>query len=248
MRAVALTFPPGYELEPHRHEWPQLLYARRGVISVETEAGTWVVPPMRALWIAAGVLHALVMKGRVELRTLYVRPEHAPSLEPECQVVNVSPLLRELILSIVESDGLWGSSFDKARLELLVHLLAASTEGPLSLPLPVDGRAKAVAQGILDDSGAPQSLAALCRSAGASRRTVERLFRAETGMTLGRWRQQARLLESLRMLGDGHSVSSTALAVGYRSTSAFVFAFRELLGTTPAQYFRSGGPSPRRGQ
>ena len=43
----------------------------------------------------------------------------------------------------------------------------------------------------------------MAREAGASRRTLERLFQKETGMSLGRWRQQARLLHAMRLLARG---------------------------------------------
>ena len=62
--------------------------------------------------------------------------------------------------------------------------------------------------------------------------------RAETGMTLGRWRQQLRLVEALRRLAAGQAVTSVALDVGYESPSAFVSVFRRTFGTTPGRYFR----------
>ncbi len=239
MRAVALTFPNGFEVAPHSHDWHQLVYAASGVVSVSTESGQWVVPPMHALAVAAGVHHALAMKGSVHLRTVYLPPRHRFPATTECEVVTVSPLLRELLLSIVDSGGLGSASeFDRIRLELLRHLLTTTAQGPAKLPVPSDPRARRVAQKVLRELGSTDPLATLCDGCGASRRTIERLFRAETGMTLGRWRQQARMLESLCWLGDGTSVTATAFAVGYRSPSAYVAAFRAVLGTTPAQYFR----------
>jgi hypothetical protein len=53
------------------------VYAVHGVISIVAGAGCWVVPPTRALWIAAGVDHSLSMRGRVEMQTLYFRPDFA---------------------------------------------------------------------------------------------------------------------------------------------------------------------------
>jgi len=82
---------------------------------------------------------------------------------------------------------------------------------------------------------------ALGRAAGASRRTPERLFRTETGMSVGRWRQQARLLHAMRLLARGEPVTSIALEVGYESPSAFIATFKSVLGTTPGSYFRPRG-------
>ncbi len=77
--------------------------------------------------------------------------------------------------------------------------------------------------------------------AGASARTLARLFEREAGMTFGSWRQQLRLLRSLELLAGGESVTSVALSLGYESLSAFVSMFRRNLGRTPGRYFESGG-------
>lgn len=239
IRSLGLTLPPGHRVDWHAHGWPQLIYAVRGVISVKAGAGAWVVPPMRALWVAAGVKHALHMQGRVEMQTLYFRPDIAPAMVLECCVINVPPLLRELIVSIVKTGALSESTpSDRARLRLLLDLLAVVPERPLALPMPTDPRARRVADKMLARVNAPVPLADLARASGASARTIERVFLNQTGMTFGRWRQQARLLQAIRLLGEGVQVTAVAMSVGYRSPSAFVAAFKKCLGRTPAQYFR----------
>jgi len=45
---------------------------------------------MRALWIDAGLEHALRMRGRVEMRTLYFRPDRAPTMLSPCCVIEGS--------------------------------------------------------------------------------------------------------------------------------------------------------------
>jgi AraC-like DNA-binding protein len=84
----------------------------------------------------------------------------------------------------------------------------------------------------------------IARRAGASRRTLERIFRKETGMSLGEWRQQARLLHAMRLLARGEPVTSTALEVGYESISAFIAAFSRVVGTTPGRYYRNCRKAP----
>lgn len=239
VRCLGLTVPPGHRVEPHTHNWPQLVYAVHGVISVVIGSGGWVVPPMRALWIAAGVEHSLSMRGRVELRTLYFRPDVAPKMSDACCVIEVPPLLRELIVHVVESGGLDGSSTSgRALFRVLVDQLCVVPERPLSLPMPVDSRARRVAEAVLSSPGSLVSLEALVRRSGASARTTERTFLSQTGMTFGRWRQHARLHEAIRLLGEGQSVTTVAMQVGYRSPSAFVASFRKCFGRTPAQYYR----------
>lgn len=239
LRSLGLTLPAGHRIKPHTHDWPQVIYAAKGIISVTTSHGIWLAPPMRALWVAAGLRHELHMQGEVEMRTLYLRPDVAPMTMKPCCVIAVPPLLRELIISIVATGTLDGSNAsDAARLRLLADLLTAISEHPLELPMPADPRARKVADKVLARIESDAALPQLARATGASHRTIERLFARETGMTFGRWRQQARLLESLRLLGANTPVITTAIKVGYRSPSAFVVAFKTCFGITPAQYYR----------
>jgi AraC-like DNA-binding protein len=214
------------------------VFAVHGVISIVAGAGCWVVPPTRALWIAAGVDHSLSMRGRVEMQTLYFRPDVAPKVSDACCVIEVPPLLRELIVHIVGSGGIDGSSTSgRALFTVLLDQLRVVPQRPLSLPMPNDARGRRLAEVVLSNPGSLVPLEALVRRSGASTRTVERSFLSQTGMTFGRWRQHARLHEAIRLLGEGHPVTTVARQVGYRSPSAFVAAFRKCFGRTPARYY-----------
>jgi AraC-like DNA-binding protein len=98
-------------------------------------------------------------------------------------------------------------------------------------------RAMRVAEMLLESPGDSRSLADVCRKCGASKRTLERLFLEETQLTLGRWRQQARLLHAIKLIAGGEKITTAALDAGYNSPSAFITMFKRLLGSTPARYF-----------
>jgi AraC-like DNA-binding protein len=117
----------------------------------------------------------------------------------------------------------------------VIRPLAVTT---LSPPLPLDDRARRIADSLLADVTDSRALAAWGRTVGASARTLARLFVAETGMGFERWRTTARLAAALPLLAGGAAVSPTAHAVGYASPSAFVAAFRRETGVTPAEYFQ----------
>jgi AraC-like DNA-binding protein len=68
------------------------------------------------------------------------------------------------------------------------------------------------------------------------RRTFTRTFRKETGMSFATWRQNVRLVDALSRLATGHSVTATALDVGYNSPSAFTAMFRRTFGVPPTHY------------
>lgn len=235
--AMAHDFPGDHEIPPHQHPEHQLIYASRGVMTVWTERGTWIVPPQRAVWIPADTPHRVSIHGPVSMRTLYVRPR-VLRMARTCCVVSVSPLLRELILHACTFVGLRRQVKAHAHLiDLIVDQLTILESSPLQLVYPSDERAARVATMLSDHPGDPRSLETLCADAGASKRTVERLFLSETHLSLGQWRQQLRLVRSLRLLAAGETITRVACDLGYSTPSAFIAMFRKALGTTPRQYF-----------
>ena len=95
----------------------------------------------------------------------------------------------------------------------------------MALPMPGDERALSVARYVLEKPVISDSVDDLAKQHGLARRTLERRFREETGMSSGLWRQKARLLDSIRLLAEDKSVADRALDCGYSSVSAFIAAF-----------------------
>jgi AraC-like DNA-binding protein/quercetin dioxygenase-like cupin family protein len=233
-------YPAGHNICWHYHDRDQLVYASRGVMTVRTEIGTWVVPTHRAVWISARVPHAITMSGTVAMRTLYFKPRLARALPAGCCVVNVSPLLKELVLHACEFASLkMRVPWQKHLIDMILDQLKAIQMVPLQLPHLTDPRAIRVAGLLLTNPGNMRALTQLCKSTGASKRTLERIFQKEVGITLGKWRQQLRLMHAVRLLAEGAKVTHAALDAGYNSPSAFISMFRKTLGTTPALYFQA---------
>jgi AraC-like DNA-binding protein/quercetin dioxygenase-like cupin family protein len=236
--AMAKDFADGFFIPPHAHKRSQIIYASSGVMRVQTPQGAFVVPPHRAVWVPAGVVHDVRMAGAVAMRTLYIAPEAVRTLPEECCVVGVTPLLRELILRAVELPLLYDEAGAEGRLmALILDELRALPVLPLNLPMPADPRLIRICKAILAEPGDTRALGAWGKQVGASGRTLARGFVRETGMTFGRWRQQARLLEALTRLAQAQSVTTIALDLGYDSPSAFTSMFRRALGRTPSAYF-----------
>jgi len=238
--AMAADYPPGHSVPPHRHERAQLVYASAGVMQVSAEAGTWIVPPERAVWVPAGMTHEIRMHGRIEMRTIYVAAEAAKRLMPDCCVISVPPLLRELILRAMTLPPDYDEAGAEGRImTLILDEIRALPTAPLHLPQARDARLARVTEALSDNPGDERTLAALARQAGASPRTLARLFIKETGLTFGAWRQRARLLQALTWLAKGRAVTTVALDLGYDSPSAFIAAFKRSFGVTPAKYFKA---------
>jgi AraC-like DNA-binding protein len=218
--------------------WHQLIYATRGVITVHTQQGVWVVPPHRALWIPEGSEHRLEFSGVVALRMLYLRTGRGGAPR-DCSVVNITPLMRELIVRTNLIGALDAANPAQRRLiGVIQDELKLLDSVPLQLPWPQDRRGRQFA-GLITAAAAGNGvpLPKAVRRCGASRRTLERIFQQETGMALGQWLRREKLLRGLRLLAAGESVDSVALELGYNGASAFIAMFRRELGQTPKRYF-----------
>ena len=237
VRSAATTYPDGMRLHRHDHPWGQLAFCNSGVMRVVSDATVWLAPPTRAIWLPAGVPHEIVMKGDVATRFLYIAPELAARLPIQAQVLEVLPLLREVILHILRIRMLDPTRPEHDRLGgLLIDLLVEARPQDLALPLPRDRRALALAERLQNAPADPAPLAHAARHAGASLRTLQRLFPAETGLTLEAWRQKARLIAGAAALSAGAPVTAAALDCGYESPSAFNTAFKRQFGVTPGRF------------
>jgi AraC-like DNA-binding protein len=228
----------GHVIPLHFHDRDQLVYASRGVMTVRTGDGTWVVPPQRAVWIPARISHTITMSGAVAMRTLYLKPKIAVALPRGCCVINVSTLLRELILYACTASTLKTTVKWQAHLvAVILHQLEASPTIPFQLPQLSDPRLVRIAEILINNPGDGRTLAQFCRLTGTGKRSVERLFQQEVGITFGKWRQQLRLMQGMRLLAEGAKVTHAALESGYSTPSAFISAFKKTLGVTPRSYF-----------
>jgi AraC-like DNA-binding protein len=240
----------GHTIEAHSHPWVQLLYASDGVMRVRTELGVWIIPPRRALLIAPGVLHEVTMLSQVNMRALYIDAQAAAAMTEDCRVLEVSPLLRELILALVAEPVDYppeGRGGDLAR--LILSELALMETVPIAVPWPRDRRLQSLCTEIMARPGSPRRLDALALDAGASARTLIRLFPKETGLHYRQWVQQVHLAHAFEMLARGESVGAVARTLGYASPSAFTSMFKRLLGRTPQHYLAEwrGGVEPPAG-
>ncbi len=232
IRALGVAYGAAGRVPSHRHDRAQLLYAKAGMLRAEVGLALWIIPPRRALWIPATVPHALTALGPVDLRTLYMVEGLVDWAD--VRVLQVTGLLHEAVLRAVALGGLDGREPDDRRLaELVGAELRDAASQPAALTMPTDARAHRLATLFLTTEQ-EMSLEALLTRAGLSRRTAERLFRAETGLSPARWRQQARLVDSFEQLLSGAPVAEVALRAGYSSPSAFAAAFKSVIGSTPS--------------
>lgn len=235
------------QVEPHSHPWAQVVFSASGVVRTTVGDGTFIVPPSRALWIPPDALHRVSVVEDAELRTLYIHqaagrcgPVLQGAGEPrwrDCRVLEVSNLLRELVLSLSTSPGIHVQSVREVSLATLVlDELSRARAVPLGVDLPRDKRLRSLCEAVLDEPTRHATLAAWARDSGASPRTVARLFRAELGTTFVQWRQQVLLAKAVSMAGRRMPMSRIAAELGYASPSAFSAMVRRSVGAPPSRF------------
>jgi AraC-like DNA-binding protein len=235
--ALARDLPPSHEIDWHSHPRFQLVYAARGVMTVDTRDATWVVPPQRAVWMPPAVAHRLTAKGVVQLRSLYIRADAATRMPATCEVFEVTPLLRELIVRATELPLEYDVRGAAGRImRLLLDELAGLARLPYHLPMPRIAPLAAICRRLLDAPDDVTTLEEIAGKGNLSARTLARHFRRHTGMSFAEWRRRARLLRALSWIAEGRPILEVAIELGYESPSAFSAMFRRELGAPPSSF------------
>ncbi|PAZ09703.1 AraC family transcriptional regulator [Streptomyces sp. SA15] len=230
------SMPRGSAFALHWHDLHQLAWSAKGLLRVGSEQGVWLLPPSLALWIPAGIPHTTESAGDAVMRSPYVDPACSEHIGwPEPTVVEVTGLLRALIDHLIRTD-LAPDARSRAEAVLLDELRPVPVTS-VSAPLPRDPRARTVAEALRADPADARTLTDWGAQAGASSRTLARLFVAETGLAFGQWRERARMQAAMPHLAAGLPIESVAHRVGYATASSFTAAFHRLVGVTPRQYF-----------
>ncbi|MCJ2010011.1 helix-turn-helix transcriptional regulator [Methylobacterium sp. E-041] len=232
-RSVAVmpkAFAAASRTDRHFHPRAQLLYATAGLMMASADDGTWVVPEGHALLIPPRLPHAVAMHGAVAMCSAYLDPR-AFAVPDRCRVIAVSPLLVAALAALAEEPVLYDEAGRGGHLAALVlDEIGRAPETPLALPLPRDARLRRVCLGLIEDPGSADDLDAWATRAGASRRTLTRGFRQETGLSFGDWRARARVIRALALAADGRPAGHVAAAVGYRSRHALRATVGRVLG------------------
>lgn len=235
--ATSHEYPSGYRIARHTHRRAQLLYAASGIMVVGMKSGRWIVPPERAAWIPAGMAHDVHVLARISTRSVYVDPDLSDALPPDCRVVGITPLMRQLLLETV---GLPLPPEAGSRSDLIFSLIVREIERapvlPLDIPFPSDTRLARRCRAYLERPSPHDSIDDWCRDLAMSRRTFTRRFRAETGVSFTHWCRQAAIFAALPRLAAGEPITTLAFDLGYESASAFATMFKRLVGMPPSRY------------
>ncbi|GAA5042137.1 helix-turn-helix domain-containing protein [Nocardia callitridis] len=226
--------PSRLALHPHHHDEHMICWSAMATVALRIDDREWLVPPTHALWVPAGTTHITATVRPGQGHVVLLDPARCSITWSEPTAVLITPLIRELILHL-------GSHREERELRayiepLLLALLEPVPSNTFQLPLPVDPRARLIAETLIADPADRRDLTAWALHTHSSVRTLSRLFTRETGMTFVGWRAHLRVRAALTHLADGTPVSATARAVGYHKPGAFAAAFHRITGQHPSAY------------
>lgn len=228
----------GFTSTTHSHPRGQLVYAITGDLAVNIEGKCWMLSSTRVAWIAPNTEHSIECLSDACFATLYIAPSLCRASLSESRLQSLSPLCREMILKLSSFPDSYERDSPKARLILsVVDELQSLPVQPFLLPMPKDRRLLRVCERLRREPNCTAPIAMLAKEAALSSRHLMRLFIDETGMKFGVWRQQLRLMASLKYLAIGTPVIRTSQNVGYKSVAAFSSAFKRTFGISPSEYF-----------
>jgi len=236
---VPLTeeFKPMTQISRHSHPWSQLAYSCSGVMHIETDDGTFVIPPEQALWIPPEMPHQHYCKNKVSYRSLHIDPLLSEVLGNKVRPLTVDSLLKSLILEISN----WPKDYEETAqtqrfILVLLDRLAMAQSNELFMPTIKDKRLFPIIETLNQDPANKLTIEQWSLKVGASSRTLNRLFNQNYGMGFSRWKQKLRILKSLELLNSNRLQVDIAYELGYESTSAFITAFKKQLGCSPKKY------------
>jgi len=248
VRIVSDTHAAATFIRPHSHDAEtQVLVPLSGVVRVDTDAALWIVPPGKAIVIPAGTSHAVSAPGSATLCVLRLHPSAWSPAQAAVRAIAVSRLMLALVEAAAAlSMPVLPETPDARLIAVLLDQLHAAPADGFHVRRPRDARLRRIVEALTEDPGNPSTLAAWGRATGASERTLARLFDAEIGMGFRDCRRTIQMHSAVARLSEGHSLADIAADLGYESLSAFIHAFRSVIGETPGQMARRLAPATPR--
>lgn len=220
------------EIPVHRHRKGQLILALHGGISCHVSRGVWMVPPQYAVWIPGGMPHSNQATPNARLCFLFIEPG-AVQMPEQCCSLAISPLVRELILTLAERPEQSADPGWQRLVQVLFDELPRSPRGHLQLPVSDHPKIRTMADFMAAHPHIRRTQSDWARELAMSERSLLRLVEKETGLNFRRWRQQLQVILAIRLLITGKNVQQVAQALGYDSATAFITLFKQQVGETP---------------
>jgi len=227
----------------HAHQKGQLVYVESGFQYITVDGKIYLLPQNHAAWIPPGAIHKTNSHSeKIKLMIMFADVEKSSVFHHNINVFSVPPVLKEMIKYAEK----WSKNISKdpdealflqALFNELPHFVEHSLQ--LHISLPEDKRLSKSIEYLHNYYQEDIRMEDLSEISMLSLRTLERIFKKETGMTLAKYQQILRIIKSLELLSSGdHTISETAYKVGYRSVQAFTRSFQAVMLSKPTDFVK----------
>ncbi len=224
--------------DEHVHHRAQLTYVEEGYQYFHIDQKIYIVPQYHVIWIPSGKAHKTTSEAKtVNLMVFLFKSVFKEEFYQNVHVFAVPPVLKEMLLyaskwnkSLAENEE--QDIFFKAILKSLPNLCKESNR--LEIPVPADVRLIPVCNEISSGFKYSLDIDSLAEKAQMSVRSLQRIFKNETGITLQKYLQLTRILKSIELIDTRqYTLSEIAYKVGYKSLSAFTSSYFTVMKEKP---------------
>lgn len=224
----------------YQHPKTQWLFVKEGVLALVTLSGRHIVPAGHGILVPANIKHELIAKTNVDLIALYFSESNIEDWLCEPRVIKGSDFFNAMMqeaLTLPKSEHMLPRHISLLALieSYLEHLPLLDTY----LPYPQHEKLQVIVEKILKHPALKSDLVSWGKFVGLSARTITRRFKQETGLTYSQWRKRLNVQVAIKHLAQGDDIADIAKLLGYESSSAFIFMFRQQIGLSPKQFIKS---------
>jgi len=232
-----IDMPSSYIDDWHTHPWHQIIFPITGLLQTNIDIKSFIVPHNGLLYIPANTIHRSIAVTNTKFLAVYLNPNTAVEYRDKLKSCLVTPLLKILILELFDekSNPNTQSTFTNL-LTVLRDQIALAKSFDIPILIPRDRRLLSIFLQLEKQPNLSLTLAQWAIKVGASERTLSRLCAKEFNQSFSSWRQNVRLVLSLQLLNKNVSILEVAIDLGYKSDSAFIYAFKQLFLKTPNRY------------
>ncbi|EJL74842.1 helix-turn-helix domain-containing protein [Chryseobacterium populi] len=222
----------------HLHERAQLTYVEEGYQYFHIDQKIYLVPKNHVIWIPSDVKHRTTSEAKtVNLMLILFKLVFKKDFFQSVHVFPAPPVLKEMLLyaskwNKVHREDEEQTAFMKALLISLPNFCDESCF--LEIPVPADQRLVPVCHYINSHYQYNLKVDDLADMAKMSVRSLQRIFKQETGITLQKYHQLIRILKSIELIdAQQYTLSEIAFRIGYKSLSAFTNSYVSVMKTGP---------------
>lgn len=220
----------------HTHLRSQLTYVEEGYQYFYIDQKIYLVPQHHVIWIPSAKKHRTTSEARtVNLMVVLFKTVPKSPFFHDVQVFRAPAVLREMLLYASKWNKILEEEEEKvfflnAMLQSLPYFCKENCS--LQILVPKDIRLIPVCNYINKNYQYKFDVDALASTAKMSVRSLQRIFKQETGISPQKYMQLIRILKSIELIDKNqYTLSQIATMVGYKSLSAFTLSYSSIMKT-----------------